>query len=367
MTEDRELSVGDRSRLAFLTPKIPYLENFGIFDGTKTIERDQSVFENLPEGIIIEVLETNTGSSEQNWVVKLDYYAYVNYIRSYVNESGELATRTLNEDQYLDALSRNAIIDVQKVTISESDILYEVRVDFFKYALNQTPEDTYFWLGTTEQGLDLFKEMWGAARISIFLAFLVTVINLIIGLFLGSIIGYYGGWLDILFDRLVDIISGLPFLATLTILVLAYGSQWWVIVIAFVLVGWIGAYARTRMQFYRFKGREYVLAARTLGSKDMRLMYKHIMPNAIGTLITSFSLSIPAFMFSEATFSFLGIINYGETTSIGQLLSIGQSYMQNHPHLLIYPAIYISTLMLSFNLFGNGLRDAFNPSLRGVE
>jgi oligopeptide transport system permease protein len=109
------------------------------------------------------------------------------------------------------------------------------------------------------------------------------------------------------------------------------------------------------------------LAARTLGATDSRIIIRHIFPNAIGTLITSLVLYIPAVIFSESTFSFLGIINYAELMSVGRLLSTGQSVMKESFYQVLFPSIFISLLMLSFNLFGNGLRDAFNPSLRGVE
>ncbi len=126
-------------------------------------------------------------------------------------------------------------------------------------------------------------------------------------------------------------------------------------------------YRTGRMQFYRFKNREYVFAARTLGAQDRRIMFKHIFPNTLGLIVTSVALSIPAFVFTEASFAFLGIIEYANVTSVGMLIQRGQAVMQVHPHLLLYPSIYIAILMITFNLFGNGLRDAFNPSLRGVE
>jgi len=96
-------------------------------------------------------------------------------------------------------------------------------------------------------------------------------------------------------------------------------------------------------------------------------MFKHIFPNAIGYMVTSFALAIPSFVFTEASFSYLGIINYSDAISVGMLLEQGQKVMQNQPHLLLFPALYIAILMITFNLFGNGLRDAFNPSLRGTE
>ena len=128
--------------------------------------------------------------------------------------------------------------------------------------------------------------------------------------------------------------------------------------------------SRVRMQFYRFKNQEYILAARTLGAKDFRLMFKHIFPNSLGTIITGSVLVIPGVIFSETSLTYLNIVNLDSTTmsSVGSMLSTGQAAMlAGYPHALVFPALFISLLMISFNLFGNGLRDAFNPSLRGAE
>ena len=132
---------------------------------------------------------------------------------------------------------------------------------------------------------------------------------------------------------------------------------------------WIATARRVRSQFYRFKGQEYVLAARTMGAKDGRIIFKHIFPNAIGTVITSSALAIPATILSESVLSYLGILHLGgvDGTSLGTLLADAQSRWTQFPHLMLYPAVVISLLMISFNLFGNGLRDALNPALRGVE
>ena len=118
------------------------------------------------------------------------------------------------------------------------------------------------------------------------------------------------------------------------------------------------------MQFYRYKGREYVLASRTMGASDARLMFRHILPNAIGTLITGCALSIPGVVFQEAGLAYLGLGIQAPNPSIGILLSEGQKVLLDYPSQLVFPGIVIVLLMLAFNLLGNGLRDAFNPSLR---
>jgi oligopeptide transport system permease protein len=137
----------------------------------------------------------------------------------------------------------------------------------------------------------------------------------------------------------------------------------------FVFFGWISTSSTVRAQFYRFKGQEYVMAARTLGAKDSRLIFRHILPNAAGFIITSSVLSIPGIIFGEATYSYLGIVNLQSTTmtSVGTMLQNGQATLSTYPHCVFFPALFLSILLICFNIFGNGLRDAFNPSLRGAE
>lgn len=351
-----------------LPPKVPFLEKLGFLDGSKKLNsRDKAFIDMLPEGIVLKTYNTYEIQGREFVDVKVDYYKYIEWTKANRSGVGEdrINTYSLTESQYLEALENNAIIEI--IRYSSRTGIYTVRMDIFKNYLHTDAESTYFWFGTDQIGHDLFTILWSGARISILMAVFVTIINTVVGLLIGSIVGYYGGTVDIIADRIVDILANIPFMALLTILLLRFGNSLGIIVVAFTATGWIGSYATTRMQFYRFKNREYVLAARSYGASDGRIMYKHILPNAIGTLITSFSLSIPAFIFTESTYSFLGIINYAETTSIGRLLANGQEVMQHHYHLLLFPAIFISVLMLSFNMFGNGLRDAFNPSLRGAE
>lgn len=394
----------EAARIGNLTPKIPVLEKIGLFDGTKTLTRGTKFLlymneSELGEGVILEGLpqELIDNPNHPDYVgiteltVKVDYYKYVNYVSSYMPENyfGVLAEneksggnedplgpvrRTLTQEQFEEYVKNNYIIDILRIieTPNANDpanpyLQYEVRVNQFQLSLDASPEDTYFWFGTTNSGKDLFTEIWKGARISLLMALTVVVINSVVGIAVGAIAGYYGGALDLAMDRFVEIVSSIPFLSVLTLLTLRYGTELWVIVFAFTATGWIGMYRTGRMQFYRFKNREYVFAARTLGASDRRIMFKHIFPNTLGLIVTGLALSIPVFVFTEASFSFLGIINYTNATSVGMLIEQGQQVMQVHPHLLIYPSVYIAILMIAFNLFGNGLRDAFNPSLRGVE
>ena len=253
---------------------------------------------------------------------------------------------------------------------------WEVRVDYREYYIYQhyVADDGItepcFLFGANNFGKDLFTCLSSGARFSFVLAIIVASVNLCVGAIYGSIEGYYGGKLDIIMERFVELLTSIPFMIVITLMKYHFNvSHIILLFFAFFLTGWTGMAGRTRMQFYRFKNQEYVLVARTLGASDRRVMFKHIFPNAIGTLITSSVLVIPGVIFSETSLSYLGIINLstGSMTSVGTLLSAGQNYLYTYPHMLVFPSIFISLLMLCFNLFGNGLRDAFNPSLRGSE
>lgn len=237
-------------------------------------------------------------------------------------------------------------------------------------------EELFFLAGTTGAGRDLFNLTWVALRTSLLIGVAAAVVNITIGIIYGAISGYYGGKVDILMERFSEVIARIPFLVVLAIAVAYIGPGITTLFIVLIVSGWIGIASITRTQFYRYKGREYVLASRTLGAKDTRLIFRHILPNGIGTIITASILSIPLVIFTESTLSYLGFgighgqeFNLGPITfsgvSIGVLLADGRAEIVDKPYLTIFPAIIISILMITFNMFGNALRDAFNPTLRG--
>lgn len=249
---------------------------------------------------------------------------------------------------------------------------YQVRVFTYTYFQYRYGFEPSFLFGTNAYGQDILTRLAKAVRFSILLALGVSAINLFIGAIYGAVEGYYGGIIDLTMERISDILNGVPFVVVVTLFQLHLASKVGVVVsflFAFVLTGWVGMASRVRMQFYRFKNQEYILAARTLGARDSRLMFKHIFPNALGTIITGSILSIPGVIFSESNMTYLGIVNLDSATmsSLGSMLSAGKPLLSTYPHIIFFPALVISLLMISFNLFGNGLRDAFNPSLRGTE
>lgn len=249
---------------------------------------------------------------------------------------------------------------------------YVVRLckyNYFQYKYGFEPS---FAFGTNAKGQDIFTRLASGARFSILLAIGISAINMLLGAIYGAIEGYYGGAIDMVMERFSDVLSGVPFMVVTTLFQLhlaKHVGKIEALLFAFVLTGWIGMASRVRMQFYRFKGQEYILAARTLGARDRRLMFKHIFPNSLGTIITGSVLSIPGVIFSESSLTYLGIVNLESSTetSVGTMLAQGREYLATNPYIILFPALFISLLMISFNLFGNGLRDAFNPSLRGTE
>ena len=249
---------------------------------------------------------------------------------------------------------------------------YRCRVFLYSYFQYRYGYEPSFLLGTTGQGQDILTRLASAARFSLVFALCVSVINLFIGAVYGAVEGYYGGAADLLMERVTDILSRVPFLVVATLFQLHLAAKVGPILsllFAFVLTGWLGIANITRMQFYRYKDREFVQAARVLGAGDGRIMFRHIFPNALGTIITGSVLVIPGVIFLESSLTYLGIVNLDSSTmtSVGTMLANGRQYLSTDPHIILFPALFISLLEISFNLFGNGLRDAFNPSLRGAD
>lgn len=246
---------------------------------------------------------------------------------------------------------------------------YRCRVLYSAYYRYQTGHDPVHPFGTNQHGQDILVCLAYGARLSFLLALGVSMINFFIGIVYGAAEGYYGGKLDLVMERISDILAAVPFIVVATLFQLHLAQRTGpvgALLFAFVLTGWIGIASRVRTQFYRFKNAEYVLSSRTLGASDGRLIFRHILPNALGTIITGTILMIPGVIFSESMLSYLGIVNLeaSKLTSIGTMLSSGRAYLGSFPHILFFPAAFIALLQISFNLFGNGLRDALNPTLR---
>ena len=247
-----------------------------------------------------------------------------------------------------------------------------VRVLYKEYYKFTNGDYASFLFGADAGGYDILTRLASGARLSLVLSVVVSAINLMIGTIIGSLEGYYGGIFDLIFGRVKDFIWQIPTVVIFSLFQMYLANKAGPIpslLFAFVAYGWITTSNTVRAQFYRFKGQEYVMAARTLGAKDGRLIFRHILPNGIGYIITASVLTIPNVIFSEASLTYMGIVNLqsDKITSIGTMLNNGQATLSTYPHCVFFPAMFIALLLICFNLFGNGLRDAFNPALRGAD
>ena len=267
----------------------------------------------------------------------------------------------LSED-YLPIISITSI----RSTTSSGITVYTLNCVVSGYKVLGYTSQPIFLLGTDNYGYDMLKRVFTGLLTSLGLGILIFAICFSFGLVYGAICGYFGGNIDIALQRFCDLLSGVPWIVIMTICILNLGSNFGTFILAMCMTGWIGTASLTRTQFYRFRDREYTLASRTLGASNFRLIFKHILPNAMGTIITSAVLMIPSVIFTEATISYLGL-GFQDMQSLGVILSDNQTYLNTYAYLILFPSVIMALIMISFNLFGNGLRDAFNPSLKGSD
>ena len=230
-------------------------------------------------------------------------------------------------------------------------------------AKNQPPSLSH-WFGTDDLGRDLFTRTWYGARISLFVGITAAFVDLVVGVLWGSVAAFAGGTIDELMMRLADILYALPYMLVVIMLMVILGSGLIPIILAMTIIGWITMARIVRGQILLIKEQEYVMAAKALGASFSRILFRHLIPNAMGPILVTMTFTIPAAIFTEAFLSFLGLGVQAPAASWGTMASDGLPALQYYPWRLFFPAFFISITMLAFNLIGDGLRDALDPHLR---
>ncbi|MEW9501599.1 oligopeptide ABC transporter permease [Jeotgalibacillus marinus] len=224
-------------------------------------------------------------------------------------------------------------------------------------------EESY-WFGTDQFGRDLFTRLWEGVQISLLIAFLATAIDMIFGVSYGAISGYFGGRVDNIMQRIIEILMGIPNLVIVILLILILEPGILSITIALAITGWTTMARVVRGQVLKLKNEEFALASKTLGATNIRIIFKHLMPNMVGVIIINTMFTIPNAIFFEAFLSFIGLGLQPPDASLGTLIESGFKSLLLYPYQLIIPSIVISLLMITFNLIADGLRDAFDPKMR---
>lgn len=231
-------------------------------------------------------------------------------------------------------------------------------------SMNMNPNSIH-WFGTDNLGRDLWVRTWYGTRISIIIGIAGAAMELVIGVIYGAISGYFGGIVDDIMMRIVEILNSIPYLIVVLLIVLIFSNKGILpLIIAMGITGWVGMARLVRGQVLAIKEQEYVLAAKALGSKPWRIISKHLLPNTVGVMIVDVTFAVPSYIFAEAFLSYIGLGVQSPNTSLGALCSSATSNLMFYPFQLFWPSLMISLIMLAFNLFGDGLNDALDPKQR---
>ena len=221
-----------------------------------------------------------------------------------------------------------------------------------------------YWFGTDYLGRDLFSRVWMGARASIIIALVATALKLVVGTIYGAIMAHFGGWVDDLMMRIIEVINSLPSLLLTILIMMILGNNLFALLVALSITAWCSTARQVRGMIKQLKETEYVYAAEVLGASPMRIISKHYVTNMLGILILNASTAIPGFIFTEAGLSFLGIGLTAPEISLGVLISLGQQTIDFYPTQLLFPCLVLCIIVMAFNLLGDGLRDALDPKLR---
>lgn len=228
---------------------------------------------------------------------------------------------------------------------------------------NQSPSWSH-WFGTDELGRDLFvRTCWGA-RISLSVGIIAALIDVLIGVIWGTLSAYFKGKIDEIMMRICDILNSIPYLLIVILLMVIMGPGFVTIIIALCVTGWINMARIMRSSALKLLESDFILAARSFGASKYRIIFRHLIPNSFGTIITTLTLTIPSAIFTETFLSFLGLGIQAPIASWGVMVNDSLSALRYYPFRLFFPALMITLTMLGFNLIGDGLRDALDPRIK---
>ena len=221
-----------------------------------------------------------------------------------------------------------------------------------------------YWFGTDNLGRDLFSRVWAGARASLIIALVATALKLVFGTVYGALMAHFGGWVDEILMRIIEVINSIPSLLLTILIMMVLGNNLFALLVALSVTAWCNTARQVRGMIKQLRESEYVYAAEVLGAKPVRIITKHYVPNMLGILILDTATAIPTFIFTEAGLSFLGIGLQAPAISLGVLISMGQQNMDFYPYQLFFPCLILCVIVMAFNLLGDGLRDALDPRLR---
>lgn len=229
---------------------------------------------------------------------------------------------------------------------------------------NATPSAQH-WFGTDKLGRDLFARVWQGGRVSMIIGIVGALVSSTIGCIYGGVSGYFGGRVDDIMMRIVEVLISVPYLIVVILLsVVLQSKSLFTLILAMTITGWCGIARLVRGQVLQVKSQEYIMAAQALGVSPWRIILRHVIPNLLSVVIVAITFDIPGYIFGEAFLSFIGLGIQSPNTSWGALASSAQSLYTFYPYQLFIPALMIALTMLAFTLLGDGLRDALDPRQR---
>lgn len=230
--------------------------------------------------------------------------------------------------------------------------------------INQSPSSSH-WFGTDELGRDIFARVWQAGRVSIKIGIFGAIISTVLGSIYGAIAAYFGGRVDTLMMRIVEILLSIPYLIVVILIsIITKERSLGTLLISLTLTGWCGMARLVRGQMLQIKQQEFIMAAEALGVSPWKIIKKHLIPNSLSVIIVAITFDIPGYIFAETFLSYIGLGIQPPETSWGALASAAQQNFIFYPYQLFFPSLMIALTMLSFTLLGDGLRDALDPKLR---